>query len=124
MLLKRSVLTNFLMVTRPATVTQMTEVLIHEINSRFAGVEENNIFAESTILDPRFKKYGFTNEFAYGRACANLKSQAGRILIDSQHPTIPEPTNSSPSSKRKRSIWDEFVEQVGDNIFRRNSKKH
>ncbi|XP_022818894.1 zinc finger BED domain-containing protein 1-like [Spodoptera litura] len=106
--------TNFLMMTRPATVTQMTEVLIHEINSRFAGVEENNILAESTILDPRFKKYGFTNEFAYGRACANLKSQAGRIVIDAQHPTIPEPTNSSPPSKRKRSIWDEFDEQVGD----------
>ncbi|CAH2088718.1 unnamed protein product [Euphydryas editha] len=106
--------TSFLSVTRPATVARMTETLLNEMTTRFASIEDDYIFAESTLLDPRFKKYGFLNEFAYGRTCANLKALAGRIQIESQQYAVPEPTNSSPPSKRKGSIWDEFDQQVGD----------
>lgn len=88
----------------------MAQELLNEINTRFMGIEDNNIFAESTVLDPRFKKYGFENEFSYGRACNNLKAMAGRIQVE----TTPElPPISSPPHKRKNSIWDEFDEQVG-----------
>ncbi|CAH2100824.1 unnamed protein product [Euphydryas editha] len=106
--------TSFLTVTRPATVARMTETLSNEMTTRFASIEDNYIFSESTLLDPRFKKYGFLHEFAYDRTCDNLKALAGRIQIESQQYAVPEPTNSSPPSKRKGSIWDEFDQQVGD----------
>ncbi|RVE46089.1 hypothetical protein evm_009253 [Chilo suppressalis] len=91
----------FLSSPHPDCVTRMAEVLLHEITSRFSGIEDNNIFAESTVLDPRFKKYGFENEFAHGRACANLKTMAGRIHIPSP---CTEPPSASPLQIRKNSI--------------------
>ncbi|XP_035442823.2 E3 SUMO-protein ligase ZBED1 [Spodoptera frugiperda] len=103
----------FLSSSHPDCVLRMAQTFLNEITSRFSGIEENNIFAESTILDPRFKKYGFENKYAYERACTNLKARAGRIAIDSGHTDLAEPSCSSPSPTRKRSIWDEFDQQVG-----------
>lgn len=56
-------------------------MLLNKIIKRFACIEENNIFTESTVLDPRFKKYGIENEYARMRACCNLKAMAGQIQI-------------------------------------------
>ncbi|CAK1589916.1 unnamed protein product [Parnassius mnemosyne] len=100
----------FLSTPHPDCVLRMTQVLLNEISTRFSCIEENNIFAESTILDPRFKKYGFENEYAYSKACTNIKAMAGRIQIQST--CTSEPPSSSPSRKRKHSIWNEFDEQV------------
>ncbi|CAG4976870.1 unnamed protein product [Parnassius apollo] len=100
----------FLSTPHPDCILRMTQVLLNEISTRFSCIEENNIFAESTILDPRFKKYGFENEYAYSKACTNIKAMAGRIQIQST--CTSEPPSSSPSRKRKHSIWNEFDEQV------------
>ncbi|CAG4965580.1 unnamed protein product [Parnassius apollo] len=67
----------FLSTPHPDCVLRLTQVLLNEISTRFSCIEENNIFAESTILDPRFKKYGFENEYAYSKACTNIKALAG-----------------------------------------------
>ncbi|CAH0695736.1 unnamed protein product [Spodoptera exigua] len=103
----------FLSSSHPDCVLRMAQVLLNEISTRFSGIEDNNIFAESTILDPRFKKYGFENKYACDRACSNLKAMAGRIELNSGQTGLEEPASSSPPPhKRKRSIWDEFDEQV------------
>ncbi|KAF9418511.1 hypothetical protein HW555_004660, partial [Spodoptera exigua] len=72
----------FLSSSHPDCVLRMAQVLLNEISTRFSGIEDNNIFAESTILDPRFKKYGFENKYACDRACSNLKAMAGRIELN------------------------------------------
>ncbi|CAF4891661.1 unnamed protein product [Pieris macdunnoughi] len=62
----------------------MTEVLLNEVTTRFLNIEDNNIFAESTLSDPRFKRHGFYNEFSYGRACTNLKHLVANVILQSQ----------------------------------------
>lgn len=45
----------------PENAKALKDELLKAINLRFDKIEENNIFAEATFLDPRFKKYGFSN---------------------------------------------------------------
>lgn len=40
-------------------VRQMAEKMLEALNSRFRGIEENEVFAEATFVDPRFKSHGF-----------------------------------------------------------------
>ncbi|KAF0715631.1 zinc finger BED domain-containing protein 4-like, partial [Aphis craccivora] len=46
----------------PCAVHQMAVSLKSELQKRFKDIEENEIVAQASILDPRFKKYGFTDE--------------------------------------------------------------
>lgn len=39
--------------------------LTEETNKRFGQLEKDMLLAEATFLDPRFKKYGFKNHFAF-----------------------------------------------------------
>ncbi|XP_052743491.1 E3 SUMO-protein ligase ZBED1-like [Bicyclus anynana] len=103
---------NFLSSAQPEIVKKMAQVLLNEMNSRFQGIEDNNIFAESTVLDPRFKQYGFDNEYAYGRACTNLKAMAGQIKTSNL--SLVEQSHTPPPPKCKKSIWDEFDKEVGE----------
>lgn len=92
----------------------MVEVLLREINSRFSHYEENSIYAQSTLLDPRFKQFGFTNKRNFIKAVSDVKVLVGEMknlsisMCSSPVPECPIP------SKRKRSIWDDFDNKVDD----------
>ncbi|CAH0717093.1 unnamed protein product, partial [Brenthis ino] len=95
----------------PETVRQMAQVLFDELSTRFYNIEENNILAESTLLDPRFKKHGFVNDTTYGRACSNLKQLVAYVTLqrDVENDTDAEKERQPQSpNKKTRSIWDEF----------------
>lgn len=54
-------------------VNGVLKVLQTEMMTRFSKIENNILYAESTILDPRFKGRGFKNEYAYKSAIEQLK---------------------------------------------------
>ncbi|CAH0714114.1 unnamed protein product, partial [Brenthis ino] len=79
------------------------------------AVESNTLYAESTILDPRFKGKGFCDESKYERALASLKLKVGAMRIHAPESTpirtepIPIPSSST---NKEPSIWSDFDEEV------------
>ncbi|XP_047518057.1 E3 SUMO-protein ligase ZBED1-like [Pieris napi] len=114
----------FLSQEMPQPVKKMTEVLLNELTTRFLNIEDNNIFAESTLLDPRFKRHGFYNEFSYGRACTNLKHLVANVILRSQAEILIEnPVETvvvEPLTKKKRNIWSDFDREVDEIIKNTN----
>uniref|UniRef100_A0AAR5PAX1 BED-type domain-containing protein n=1 Tax=Dendroctonus ponderosae TaxID=77166 RepID=A0AAR5PAX1_DENPD len=64
-------------------IKNMVEKLKFELKSRFKDIQENHLIAQATILDPRFKKFGFIDEEDYKRAVENLYTEvANTTLVD------------------------------------------
>jgi len=46
-------------------LTNMISTLKQHVEQRFGPIEKIQIYAEATVLDPRFKKYGFLNNSSF-----------------------------------------------------------
>lgn len=77
----------------PEEVERLLEKLKEELHNRFRALEENELISQATILDPRFKKYGFADEKNYKTAYDVLKRKVCTIKLDL-------PTTSEDSSGR------------------------
>ena len=93
----------------------MAEKLLEALEKRFRGIEDK-IFAEATLLDPRFKSHGFSEARYFERAKQNLVAHCEKC-----HPTGPDPRSSIglstiPESSSSSSIWGEFDLTVSDFI--------
>jgi len=51
-----------------------TMSLKNKISRRFSDIERNEIVAQDSILDPRFKQYGFMNENKFKNAYSILRA--------------------------------------------------
>ncbi|KOB78200.1 Uncharacterized protein OBRU01_02883 [Operophtera brumata] len=65
----------------PAT-GQVARKMQTECESRFELLEDSEMVAQSTILDPRFKKLGFIRETKYSKAIEALVRMVSRIDLD------------------------------------------
>ncbi|XP_072380666.1 E3 SUMO-protein ligase ZBED1-like [Diabrotica undecimpunctata] len=96
-------------------IKQMILKLKSGLNERFKNIEDNEIYCQSTILDPRFKKYGFVDEVKFKRACEIMKKklQSFRISdeIDNQN-QIPSTSQNSQPIVANKDFWDDFDEEV------------
>ena len=103
----------------PDAVRKMAETLSSELDSRFKKIEEHQIFAQSSFLDPRFKKHCFQNEKAYEKACSDLKDLAGIISIQntSAVPNKDDAPVTAPPTKKLRRIWQLYDKKV-DSIIK------
>lgn len=107
----------------PEQVFNMTIRMIEQLNKRFLNTEENLLIVESTFLDPRFKKHGFTDMKAYGRTKVALSQGASRIALkdtvspyttaknDNTTGNIPEEEGTSQMNTSILSIWDDYDKQ-------------
>lgn len=111
----------------PNELKSVVGEMLNQFYSRFGDAENNNILAESTILDPRFKKYGFKDEGKYTASVANLRKKlsALRALDDaSARETITSETlqhSELPSSSKKSKLWSGFDESICNLLPERNS---
>nr|CAD7445502.1 unnamed protein product [Timema bartmani] len=48
-------------------VKEMAIKLLEALNKRFKAIEENKVFPEATVLDPRFKHHGFSDPHNFER---------------------------------------------------------
>ncbi|KAH8280579.1 hypothetical protein KR018_010984 [Drosophila ironensis] len=88
--------------------------LQNELIKRFSALEKNDMYTESTILDPRFKGHSFMSS-EYFSAESELKRKVLLDQIDVKLESEPEtelPTSSESPSKgveaSEQSIWHDF----------------
>lgn len=87
----------------------MVNVLVKEVETRLGSIELIPLYAEATILDPRFKCYGFLHQHAYNKGKKSLISKATtvRIIANSTNKT-----NTLPNENCSDSIWNDFDSEV------------
>lgn len=90
-------------------ISKMIGVLVSEVDARFRSLELNPLYAESTILDPRFKNYGFLHQYAFSEGKKSLISKAATVNIvsNTQEVTV------LPNQTDDDSIWNDFDSEVG-----------
>nr|CAI5869432.1 unnamed protein product [Callosobruchus analis] len=97
--------------------------MLNEFYRRFSDIEAVDILAESTLLDPRFKRYGFKEEAKYSLAVANLRKKLSAVCPDGI--ITPQTGNSEQLNEAKVSsksnLWSYFDENVGNLIQKTNT---
>ncbi|XP_067121146.1 E3 SUMO-protein ligase ZBED1-like [Centruroides vittatus] len=98
----RKICSQFVTSDNSPEVVSLVEKLSESINKNFKDVETNNVYTEATLLDPRFKKYGFSDKKHFEAA---KKSVVAAIVKN-----IPPPANTPEKERRNNgnSIWDFF----------------
>lgn len=94
------------------------------IEERFKEVENHVLYAECTVLDPRFKTRCFKNQRACDIAVQALKRKISVVQLPQsqrENPDIPPSSgdssaaagsNSNRTEKKKDSIWDEYDQDM------------
>lgn len=90
-------------------LTSMISKLKQQVEQRFESLEKIQIYAEATILDPRFKKFGFFSENSFAEGKKSLINKATSVQVgNNTQPVIQNP----PSIFGVDSIWNAFDEEV------------
>ncbi|XP_050532949.1 zinc finger BED domain-containing protein 4-like [Daktulosphaira vitifoliae] len=98
-------------------LTNMVSKLNQQVQQRFGSLEKIQILAEATILDPRFKKFGFFSERAFLEGKKTLIDEATLIRIENSIPIV---TQNQPSVIGGDSIWNDFDEEVSSQLISTN----
>ncbi|KAF0750972.1 zinc finger BED domain-containing protein 4-like [Aphis craccivora] len=94
----------------PRAVHQMEVSLKSELQKRFKDIEETEIVAQASILDPRFKKYDFTDE----NTNRNIRLPSTPSNNLEQTPTT---STSQPSVFLLWKIYEDKVEQFKSTVL-------
>nr|CAI5823639.1 unnamed protein product [Callosobruchus analis] len=107
----------------------MAHKINDQIDKRFQSIEESELHCQATMLDPRFKKYGFFDEIKFKKAQDILKRKVTSVSICSESESaesvdkeLSSSTHQRPSFRKKKiedNIWDDFDTEV--HIFQRTS---
>lgn len=87
------------------SIQEVINTLKFQMKMRFRDVETNVLLSEATILDPRFKKNGFSNVDNYEKAAAALKLKLGKIILPSTETDV---SDVAPNDVQSDSIWEDF----------------
>ncbi|XP_033252687.1 zinc finger BED domain-containing protein 1-like [Drosophila miranda] len=86
-------------------VAEVINEIINEMDGRFNDFEANMLYAESTVLDPRFKGRAFKSAEAFKRSVADINKKLAQTIR-----SLPEPPQEAISNKKQEedTIWAEF----------------
>lgn len=94
----------------PEMCQVLVESLQANIHKRFSNIQQNKIFAESTILDPRFKKYGFSDKTAFDSIKQHLinyvKSSIADIRMENTETEVV--SEFEKKSENPSILWQDF----------------
>lgn len=98
-------------------ICDMVDILMAELTKRLGGIEQVNLFADATLLDPRFKKHAFVQDKYAEEAVSRVvgaASREARSLPPATPSTEGEEANPpvSPPTESLPAIWADFEEQV------------
>ncbi|KAH0814975.1 hypothetical protein GEV33_007817 [Tenebrio molitor] len=101
--------------------SSMIVVLRKELTERFDGYEDMEIIAQATLLDPRFKKFGFYSTDKYKKTLEHLRNRLKFSVSQPVNPVVFAPqsqhtVHSVSSSSNPSSLWAEFDLGVQENI--------
>ncbi|XP_047033032.1 E3 SUMO-protein ligase ZBED1-like [Helicoverpa zea] len=92
---------------------RLHNALKQQMAQRFGDVENKPLLCEATILDPRFKKSGFSDLRNFEKAVAALKLRIGSDRTLTHVPVQEEATQvPAPQPPKTGSIWDDFDEEI------------
>ncbi|XP_073954826.1 E3 SUMO-protein ligase ZBED1-like [Choristoneura fumiferana] len=107
-------------------ITVFVATLKEQLRLRFHDLEKNALYADSTILDPRFKKKGFRTEDSFLKASELLKRRICEVKLPQVQqeenisataaPSLGSATfttsSTEPQNAQVASIWDEFDKEM------------
>ncbi|XP_050532346.1 uncharacterized protein LOC126900574 [Daktulosphaira vitifoliae] len=92
--------------TLPKEINSMAMMIKSVLFSRFGEIEENMLVSQATLLDPRFKKFAFSNENNCHAAVSFLKANAQSIIIEPEEPISKHTaTTSSSTINSSSAMW-------------------
>uniref|UniRef100_A0A2S2NA31 Uncharacterized protein n=1 Tax=Schizaphis graminum TaxID=13262 RepID=A0A2S2NA31_SCHGA len=97
--------------TMPAKISSVANVLYEKLYSRFDQHESNEVVMHSILLDPRFKKQGFPNDYRYQLAYQSLSSKVQGVSVG-QDTQEPEGTIDIGPLSEPETIWKDFDNRV------------
>jgi len=101
-------------------IKNFIQKLSEQVDKRFKQAEKQILLAEATFLDPRFKRYGFQNNFAFQDTKQSIINKGKLILSEQQqNNALPVPAFSEAMNvemNKEDSIWNEFDTEVSDII--------
>ncbi|KAE9525285.1 hypothetical protein AGLY_014353 [Aphis glycines] len=100
-------------------LTNMISTLKQQVEQRFGPIEKIQIYAEATVLDPRFKKYGFLNNSSFTESKKTIINKATDIHIGMKNTMQPAIQNQSVTIGGD-SIWNDFDEEVCSQLISTN----
>ncbi|CAH1098840.1 unnamed protein product [Psylliodes chrysocephalus] len=111
-------------------VENLVKKLLSELNRRFGDMEDNELISQSTILDPRFKKFGFINAEKYKKAVQKLYHKIANTRVTNVNSTIYEQVNNddftadAPKTKKDNPLdilWKDFDSEIQMHTKPRNA---
>ncbi|CAG9840811.1 unnamed protein product [Diabrotica balteata] len=104
--------TQFTNATLNSNIHKMVDVFLKEIQERFRNIESNDLVAQTVILNPRFKKYGFKDQLKANQSIQMIKQKLlatskPNLLLSVPH----ERVENIPFEQGNR-LWIAFDEKV------------
>lgn len=90
----------------PPVVKKLAQLLLEGLENRFSGREANELVSQAILLDPRFKKQGFSEDKYYQAAYQSLLDEMESIKAEDPVENQPPKLNNTEST----SIWKDFDE--------------
>jgi hypothetical protein len=93
-------------------VEDMAVKLLEVLSKRFKATGENKLFAEATMLDPRFKRHGFSDPQSFERVKQSLVShcEKSKHAHSTLVATVPE------VSEKSSRVWDDADKSVSTSV--------
>lgn len=86
--------------------------LINDCKGRFANYKSNDLLAQSTILDPRFKKLGFQDIRKYENALQVLKTKVSQLFPKESNSGQNLQKETTDTDDNESDVWDEFEKEA------------
>lgn len=102
---------------QPPTIEKMANIMMSLVSTWFGNLELKPLFAEATMLDPRFKQSGFSDSSAADQALRGITEAANQNLDENFQPSdtadscikvVSQPQKRAPAA----SVWDDYDQLV------------
>ena len=103
---------------QPPTIERMANIMMSSMSTWFGNLELKPLFAEATMLDPRFKRSGFSDNSAADQALQGISEAANQDLDENfqQSTAADSPCIQVVAKPEKRtftsSVWDDYDQRV------------
>jgi len=103
---------------QPPTIERMANIMMSSMSTWFGNLELKPLFAEATMLDPRFKRSGFSDSSAADQALHGIIEAANQDLdenfqqSDKANSTCIQMASETQKRTFTSSVWDDYDQRV------------
>lgn len=103
---------------QPPTIERMANIMMSSMSTWFGNLELKPLFAEATMLDPRFKQSGFSDSSAADQALRGITEAANQGLGEKFQQTsfaenvCIQMVSKSQTRTFSSSVWDDYDQKV------------